>query len=77
MNTKDKANAFKRLTEDSTFSALLSDVEKNQVDVFLNPNSAPNEREEAHNIIRALTKIVNYIDTILADDIINDRKLNK
>jgi len=77
VNSKDKANAFRRLTEDDTFKELLSDVEKNQVDVFLNPNSAPNEREEAHNIIRALTKIVNYIDTILADDIINDRKLNK
>lgn len=73
MNNKDKANALKRLTEDDTFNMLIQDVKERQVQVFLNPNSNGAERDEAHHVVVAINKIVDYIDAVIADDIMNDR----
>ena len=74
MNKKDKANAFKRLLNDDTFKLVLEEVKGEQVKVFLDPNSDGAERENAHQITVSLTKIVDYMDGVIASDIIDDKK---
>ena len=41
--------------------------------VFLDPVSSIEDREEAHSIIRALSKIDDYIETVLTDEKIFDK----
>ena len=76
MNKKDKANAYKRLLNDDTFKLVLEEVTEEQVRVFLNPNSEREERDEAHYLVVALQTIVNYMDGVIASDIIDDKKNN-
>jgi len=74
MNKKDKANAFKRLLNDDTFQLVLDEVKGEQVEVFLNPNSSGEERDQAHYLVVALKSVVDYMDGVIASDIIDDRK---
>jgi len=74
MNKKDRANAYKRLLNDDTFKLVLDEVKGEQVEVFLNPNSEREERDEAHYLVVALQTIVNYMDGVIASDIIDDKK---
>ena len=74
MNKKDRANAYKRLLNDDTFKLVLDEVKGEQVEVFLNPNSEREERDEAHYLVVALQTIVNYMDGVIASDIIDDTK---
>jgi hypothetical protein len=45
-----------------------------QVGIFMDPNSTVEDRDEAHEIIRALSKIEDYINTVFADEKIFDKK---
>ena len=74
MNKKDKANAYKRLLADDTFKLVLDEVREGQVGIFLNPNSDGEEREKAHNIVIALQSVIDYMDGVIASDIIDDKK---
>lgn len=74
MNKKDRANAYKRLLNDDTFKLVLDEVKGEQVEVFLNPNSEREERDEAHYLVVALQTIVNYMEGVIASDIIDDKK---
>jgi len=74
VNKKDRANAYKRLLNDDTFKLVLDEVKGEQVEVFLNPNSEREERDEAHYLVVALQTIVNYMDGVIASDIIDDKK---
>ena len=76
MNKKDRANAYKRLLNDDTFKLVLDEVKGEQVEVFLNPNSEREERDEAHYLVVALQTIVNYMDGVIASDIIDDKQNN-
>jgi len=77
MNKKDKANAYKRLLNDDTFKLVLEEVTEEQVRVFLNPNSDGEERDDAHYVVVALKRVVDYMDGVIASDIIDDKKKNK
>jgi len=74
VNKKDRANAYKRLLNDDTFKLVLDEVKGEQVEVFLNPNSEREERDEAHYLVVALQTIVNYMEGVIASDIIDDKK---
>ena len=74
MNPKEKAGGIRRVTTDDAYVKLIADILKDQSDVFLNPHSSLEEREEAHTIIRALGKIEDRIARILQDEAIYDRK---
>ena len=74
MNPKAKAGGIRRGTTDDAYVELIADILKDQSDVFLNPHSSLEEREEAHTIIRALGKIEDRIARILQDEAIYDRK---
>jgi hypothetical protein len=53
---------------------VLEEVKGEQVKVFLDPNSNGADRENAHQITVSLTKIVDYMDAVIASDIIDDKK---
>ena len=74
MNIKEKAAKIRTLKADDTFKDVLSEVRERQVAVFLDVSSSQEQRDEAHNIVSALMKIENYLDSILADEVIYNRK---
>ena len=70
-------SSIKRLIKDETFQDVLTEVIGREVDVFLNPNSSPEERDEAHDMVRAIGKINDYLDSVIADELIENRRNNK
>jgi len=71
---KDKAAKIRRLQDDPTFKEVMEAVKMLQVSIFMNPDSTVEDRDEAHDIIRALSKIEDYINTVFADEAIFDKK---
>lgn len=53
---------------------LLDEIREDIANVFLNPHSSTEDREEAHHIIRALAKIEDRMAVILTDEAIFDRQ---
>jgi hypothetical protein len=74
LNIKDKAAHVKRLQEDESFNTLIDEIREDTANVFLNPHSSTEDREEAHHIIRALAKIEDRMAVILTDEAIFDRQ---
>lgn len=68
---------IKRLMKDETFQDVLTGVIERQVGVFLNSESSTEERDEAHDIVKAIGKINDHLDAIIADETIRDRRNNK
>jgi len=58
---------------DDTYQAVIESVKVAQLATFMDPKSSKDDREEAHQIIRALGKIDDYIATVLTDEIIFDK----
>jgi hypothetical protein len=71
------AASIKRLMKDETLEDVLSEVIERQVNVFLTPESSTEERDDAHDIVRAIGKIQEYFDSVIDDEIIRDRRNNK
>jgi len=63
------AASIKRLMKDETLEDVLSEVIERQVNVFLTPESSTEERDDAHDIVRAIGKIQEYFDIV---EIINN-----
>jgi 23S rRNA A2030 N6-methylase RlmJ len=74
MSIKDRATAVRRLQRDDGFNGLIADIKKDQGDIFFNPHSSFEDREDAHQIIRALMKIEDRMAQILQDEAIYDKK---
>ena len=70
---KDKASKLKRLRDDSVFQELMEAVRLVQVNIFLDTNSTTEARDDAHDIVRALGLIDDYINTVLTDEKIFDK----
>ena len=47
---------------------LIDEIREDTANVFLNPHSSTEDREEAHHIIRALAKIEDRMAVILTDE---------
>jgi hypothetical protein len=73
-NAKERASKLKRLNDDPVFQEVMEAVKMLQVGIFMDPNSTVEDRDEAHEIIRALSKIEDYINTVFADEKIFDKK---
>jgi hypothetical protein len=71
---KEKASRLKRLNDDPIFKEVIEAVKMLQVSIFTDPNSTTEDRDNAHDIIRALSTIDDYINTALADEKIFDKK---
>ena len=74
MNVKDKAAGVRRLLQDEMFNYIFESVKEEQGNIFFEPLSSVEEREEAHTLIRALSKIENRIAQILQDEEIFDKR---
>lgn len=72
-SVKDKASKVKRLQNDPVFQEVFEAVKMLQVSIFMNPNSTVEDRDEAHDIVRALSKVEDYINTVLTDEKIFDK----
>jgi hypothetical protein len=73
-NVKDKASKLRRLQDDPVYKEVIEAVKMLQVSIFMDPASTTEALDEAHDIIRALSKIEDYINTVLADEAIFDKK---
>lgn len=68
MNTiRERAAQARRLREDEALQGFIAEVRNAQASVFLNPASSQEDREEAHGMIRAISKIEGVLKTAEAD----------
>ncbi len=74
MNLKEKAAEIRRLQNDEAFQYLLKSIKEDQSSIFLNPHSSAEDREAAHNIVIALSKIEDRIAQIILDEAIFDKR---
>ena len=61
MEDIEQANRIKTLGSDPVFRELGEVVREEQVAVFIKPTGSPEDREEAHAIVRALSRILGHI----------------
>lgn len=73
MNVKDRATHVRRLQEDEAFNMMIEEIKEDAANVFLNPHSSKEDREEAHHLVRALAKFEDRMAQILTDEAIHDR----
>jgi|TARA_B100000085_G_scaffold40000_2_gene33196 ribosomal protein L22 len=74
MNIKEKAAEIRRLQNDEAFQYLLKSIKEDQSNIFLNPHSSIEDRETAHSIVIALSKIEDRIAQIILDEAIFDKR---
>ena len=77
MNLAEKSAKIKTLMNDDTFRDVISEVVERQVDVFMNPHSSVEERDSAHDVVRAVDEITSYMETVIEDHKISKRKRKK
>jgi len=61
---KEQASKIKRLIDDPVFKEVIEAVKMLQVNIFMNPDSTTEDRDKAHDVIRALGTIDDYINKI-------------
>lgn len=74
MNLGEKSARIKTLMNDDTFKDVISDVMERQVLVFMNAHSTTEERDDAHDIVRAIDSITSYMESVIDDHKISERK---
>ena len=73
----EKSAKMRTLQADDMFQLALKEITEQQIAVFVNADSTSDEREEAHNMIRALRKIDDYFDSVKTDEVMYNHKLTK
>lgn len=73
MNTKQKAQAARSLLTDDFFLFVVEELQKEQVNVFLNSSSS-DEREHAHYVAKALRMIQDRFKTYIQDEAIEKKR---
>lgn len=75
VETRIKSEDAKRLKNDTAFSDFIEDVRNEQIRLFRTSGAQDIEqREEAHAILRALTKIEVELDAAIMAETLLDRK---
>ena len=75
VETRIKSEDAKRLKNDTAFSDFIEDVRNEQIRLFRTSGArAIEQREEAHAILRALTKIEVELDAAIMAEPLLDRK---
>ena len=70
-----KAEDAKRLKNDTAFTQFIEDVRNEQIRLFTTSGAQDTEqREEAHAVLRALTKIEVELDAAITAETLFDRK---
>jgi hypothetical protein len=73
----EKSAKLRTLQADDTFKSVIKEITEQQVAVFVNADSTGEQREEAHDVIRALRMIEDYFDSIYTDEAMHNRKRKK
>lgn len=71
---KEKAARIRQLMRDDTFKEVMQTVKSRQVGVFLDSNATIDDINQAHNIVKGLDKIEEYMNSVLADEAMYDKK---
>jgi len=74
VNKSEKSARIKTLMNDETFKDIISEVMEMQVLVFMDAHSTTEERDEAHDIVRAIDAITSYMESVIADYKMSKRK---
>jgi hypothetical protein len=74
MNIKEKSARIKTLMNDDTFKDVITEVMERQVLVFMDAHSNAEERDDAHDIVRAIDSITSYMESVIDDHKISERK---
>jgi hypothetical protein len=74
MNLGEKSARIKTLMNDDTFKDVIAEVMERQVLVFMDAHSTTEERDDAHEIVRALDSITSYMNSVIDDHKISERK---
>lgn len=77
MNIKDLAEGVRRLQRDEVFNHIIEKIKEDKANIFLNPHSSLDDRENAHVAIQGLSEIEDRMATILADEAIFDKQQGK
>ena len=73
-NIKDRAGKIRDLMRDETFKEVMQGVRTEQAGVFLSSGATIESIEEAHQIVVALDKIEEYMQKVLSDEAVYDKK---
>ena len=68
---------MRTLQADDVFQLALKEINEQQVAVFVDADSSLEQREEAHDMIRALRKIDDYFDSVKTDEVMYNHKQTK
>ena len=74
MNPKDQAHQMRRIANDDTFKDMIDDIKDSQTAVFLDSSATMEQIEQAHHVIKGVGKIEAYIQSILDEEAIYDKK---
>lgn len=74
MNTEHKAATAKRLLDDEGLSLAFTEIRETAVRVFLNASSTTEEREQAHQDVRAIEALRNKLKLWGTEKAIADHK---
>jgi len=74
MNPKDQAHQMRRIANDDTFKDMMRDIKELQTAVFLDSSATMEQIEQAHHVIKGVGKIEAYIQSILDEEAIYDKK---
>tara|TARA_R110001606_G_scaffold57561_1_gene138664 strand:- start:150 stop:398 length:249 start_codon:yes stop_codon:yes gene_type:complete len=73
----EKGAKMRTLQADDIFQLALKEINEQQVAVFVDADSSLEQREEAHDMIRALRKIDDYFDSVKTDEVMYNHKQTK
>ncbi|QDP54043.1 MAG: hypothetical protein Unbinned1502contig1001_30 [Prokaryotic dsDNA virus sp.] len=68
MDITVRSSRAKALLNDPTYSDTVEELKAEQVGIFLNQGSTVEERESAHEVIRALAKIEARLNSYITDE---------
>jgi|14BtaG_2_1085337.scaffolds.fasta_scaffold03298_2 hypothetical protein len=74
---KEKSDKIKTLINDDTFKDVIAQVMERQIAVFMDVHSTKDERDDAHDIVRALDKITSYMSSVIDDEKISKKRKRK
>lgn len=75
MNVQEKASRAKRLRDDEAFQDLMAEVRNDAIAAFVNSGAADAAaREEAHALLRALSKIEGTLEAAIGAKTLADKK---
>ena len=74
MSAKERAHQLRRIVNDDTFKEMMEDVLEAQTAVFLNSSATIQEIEEAHHIVKGVSAIDRYIESVFNAEAMYDKK---